>query len=587
MSDAAVVALAIAAWLGALHPLPIPRAVGIVAVAFALVLRRPWLLVAAATLLASALAASAWAGLDPVSAERVRGPVTLLTDPVEHGPATRVDVRVGGRRVEAWARGAPAAALRGRLAGEVVDVDGRLRALPRSARARLAVRHVGARLSIDDVGPWRGGSPATRAANEVRRVLDRGMGSMRATHAALLRGFLIGDDRDVPAPVESDFRAAGLTHLLAVSGSNVAFVLAAAGPLLRRFELRGRLVGSLALIAFFALITRAEPSVLRASVMAAIACWAAFEGRPVTRLRVLGLAVAALVLVDPMLVRSVGFQLSVGASVGLALLAAPMARCLPGPRWLAEPLAVTLAAQVGVAPVLLSTFGGMPVVTVVANLLAVPVAGPLTAWGVLAGLAAGVLGGAPAALLHVPSTLMVWWIAVVARTSARVPLGIVDGLDVLVVGAAAVVLYRFRRVAVCMALAVLLVVARPESTVEDAEVAGGAHLWRSGGLSVVVLDGDTDPGRLLDGLRRAGVRRVDLVVARRGTRAVGGVLVVLRTRLPVTAVVAPRDHAIRGATEVRRVMVLRLGDLAVRLRPDGAGLDVDIGETADDGGGPR
>src|SRR5690606_6159961 len=152
------------------------------------------------------------------------------------------------------------------------------------------------------------------------------------------------------------------------SGQNVLFVLAAAGPVLRRLQLRGRLVASLAVIGLFAVVTRAEPSVLRASAMAAIACWAAFAGRPVSRLRILALAVAGLLLVDPLLARSVGFRLSVGASAGLVLLASPLAARLPGPRWLAEPLAVTLAAQVGVAPFLLTTFGGMPVVTVVANL---------------------------------------------------------------------------------------------------------------------------------------------------------------------------------------------------------------------------
>ena len=72
-----------------------------------------------------------------------------------------------------------------------------------------------------------------------------------------------------------------------------------------------------------------------------------------------------------MLPHSVGFQLSVGASLGLALLAGPISARLPGPRWLAESVGITVAAQLGVAPVLTSTFGGMPLVTLVANLLAV------------------------------------------------------------------------------------------------------------------------------------------------------------------------------------------------------------------------
>ena len=74
------------------------------------------------------------------------------------------------------------------------------------------------------------------------------------------------------------------------------------------------------MIAFFALITRFEPSVLRASAMAAVAVTATTLGRDSSSLRLLALAVGGLVLVDPFLVHSVGFQLSVAACVGIVLL---------------------------------------------------------------------------------------------------------------------------------------------------------------------------------------------------------------------------------------------------------------------------
>jgi hypothetical protein len=83
------------------------------------------------------------------------------------------------------------------------------------------------------------------------------------------------------------------------------------------------------------------------------------------------------------------------------------------------------------------------------------------------------------------------------------------------------------------------------------------------------------------------VRRLDLVVARRGSRAVAGVLVDVRARVPVRAIVAPVGHRIRDATAVGAPVDLRLGGLLVRVGPSGTGLDVDIGETAPDGGAPR
>ena len=85
------------------------------------------------------------------------------------------------------------------------------------------------------------------------------------------------------------------------------------------------------MIVLFALMTRFEPSVLRASAMAALVAGTRTAGLPVSRVRVLCLAVTALLLIDPLLVRSVGFQLSTAATAAIALGAEPIAGALPGP----------------------------------------------------------------------------------------------------------------------------------------------------------------------------------------------------------------------------------------------------------------
>ncbi len=135
-------------------------------------------------------------------------------------------------------------------------------------------------------------------------------------------------------------------------------------------------------------MTRWEPSVLRAIAMAVIGLVAGYLGRPTAGLRVLVLAAIALLVADPFLLHSVGFLLSCGASLGIAVLARPVTARLRGPGWMREVLGVTAAAQIGVAPVLIPVFGSMPLVVLPANLIAVPLAAPLTMWG----LAAGVLG---------------------------------------------------------------------------------------------------------------------------------------------------------------------------------------------------
>lgn len=556
MSDRWAVALALGVCAGAWWSADVPMAPAVLVVVAALVVRRPLLLVAGAALLAASLGHRAWAGLaPPPSSEVVAGEAVLVSDPVDFRGALRVDLAVGRRRVEAWARGTPAAALRPRLAGERVHVEGRLRAPPPDARRWLALRHVSARLSIDRVASWRPGSVASRSANGLRRTLAQGAVPLERDQRALLSGFLLGDDRDQSEAVADDFRAAGLTHLLAVSGQNVAFVLVLARPVLRRLGLHGRWAASLAVIAFFALLTRFEPSVLRAAAMAALAVTAVGLGRPSSRGRLLALAVAGVVVVDPLLVHSVGFRLSVGAATGILVLAARLARHIPGPRWLAEAVAVTVAAQVGVAPVLIPVFGGLPVASLPANLLAVPVAAPLMAWGLTAGLAAGIAGPPLDAVLHLPTSLLVGWVAGVARWAATLPLGQLEGPHVVVVAAItvlSVLAWRWhpRLVppvgAVGVTLAVLAPALSPAADpLSDVPPAAGARLWRAG-ATVLVID-DPDGGRLLEGLHRQRVARVDLVVATRGTKAQAATVALLRQRIDVAAVLAPAGHVIRDA----------------------------------------
>lgn len=417
MSDLGVFVLCAAVCAGAwwAAAVSVPLAAGVVTAG--LLLRRPAVLIAGAGLLASGLGASAWAGLTPPPSATVDAVAVLVADPVTVRGAVKVDLRLDGHRVEAWSRGAAAAALRPRLSGESVRIRGRLRAPPPSARRWLVPRHVAARLEVESIDGWRPGSLATRAANGLRRTLERGAGSLDVEQRSLLLGVVLGDDREQPAELEEAFRGAGLSHLLAVSGQNVAFVLALAGPVLRRLGLRGRWAATLGLIAFFGLLTRWEPSVLRAAAMAALACTAGTLGRPASRLRLLALAVTLVVLIDPLLVHSVGFQLSAGATAGIALFARPLNRRLP------EPLAVTIAAQAGVAPVLIPVFGGVPLASLPANLLAVPVAAPLTAWGLTGGLLAGVAGPPFDGWLHLPTGLLTAWLASVARWSNGLPMG--------------------------------------------------------------------------------------------------------------------------------------------------------------------
>ena len=191
-------------------------------------------------------------------------------------------------------------------------------------------------------------------------------------------------------------------------------------PLLRRLRPWWRWAATTALIVWFMALTRFEPSVLRAGVMAVLAATAYVRGQQVRPVRVLSLAVLALVIVDPLLVWSVGFWLSVGATMGVCTVGPWLAPQLPGPVWLRLPTAITLGAQLGVALPSVLMFGRLPIMSLPANLAAVPAAGFVMLYGLPAGLLASVLPSALQPLVMLPATIGTRWVSTVAQVAAAI-----------------------------------------------------------------------------------------------------------------------------------------------------------------------
>lgn len=571
------VALAAATAAGAWVACPIPVVAGVALVASALLLQRPGVLVVGTAIVASSLSTAATAGTAaPLSlTENERTVASLVSDPTEMHGTVRAIARVGGRHVELVAERAPADALREALAGEEVRVAGRAARITGPGAARLAARHVGWRLRVRELASHGPGRPHARVANHFRRTLERGAHSLPPTLRPLFAGLVYGDDRGQDVAVASDFRSSGLSHLLAVSGQNVAFALALAAPGLRRLRLWPRFACALAVLAAFGVLTRWEPSVLRATAMAAISLLAGTLGRPASRVRILALAVTAALLADPLLVRTVGFQLSVAACAGIATMGGPVAERLRGPAWLRESAATSIAAQAGVAPLLVAVFGGVPVISVVANVLAAPAAGPVMIWGAVAGALAGVAAGPLAAALHLPTSLLLSWIAGVARWCAALPVGrAAAGATLLVIVATVLWLTtRWRRVAV-IALIGAVVTTVTASPPDGAAIAPGARLWSHGGSTVLVV-GRASAGRTLDALHAARVARLDILVLT--TAGAAETAAAIRSRYAVAATIAPEGTKLGAFVTPPPGSTLRAGRHIVRIRDDRPSLVVEVG----------
>lgn len=366
-----------------------------------------------------------WTRIHDVPIGRYTGLATLVGDPENRGVGVGVVFRIEGWRYEAVFFGPDAWRVRDRMQGESVLISADRRAWNRGASRHKLVRHVSGRL--DDVvlgGDWTQGSALTRATNRLRRLIAHGASVLPAAEGSLLVGLVIGDDRSQPRAMRQSFRDAGLSHLTAVSGQNIAFVLAVFAPIVTRLGPRGRLLSTLAVITAFTLMTRAEPSVLRAAAMAGLTAVVFAAGRRVGAGATLAVSSAVLLVVDPFLAWSVGFWLSFWATAGLVVLSPRLLSILERrrcPRIVALPLAASASAQLATAPVLALVFGWPSPWGLVANMLAVPVAGVVMLAGLPLCIAAGLVGGPIATLLASPLLLgvrYVWWVAAVV---ARLP----------------------------------------------------------------------------------------------------------------------------------------------------------------------
>ena len=539
------------------------------------------------------LAASLLGGGVLADARRAALDRTALTDRLGHAATVRVWLleaarpRAFGGRTAIVRLGRERLLVRtsGRVAwpqvrvGQELAIDGVLQAL-RPVDAWLRPRNVHAVLRADRVAPTgrsRGGAAGMldRVRERAQASLDRGL---PPPQAALLRGMVLGQDQALPEHTRDDFRTAGLSHLVAASGQNVMLLCALVFGLsaLVGLDFRARLLLALGLIALYVPLAGGGPSIQRAGVMGAAGVAATLAGRPASRWYALLLAAAVTLALNPRAVEDPGWQLSFAAVAAIMLLAAPVAgrirrRRLPAA--LAEAIALTVAATIGTAPLIALHFGQTSLFSLPANVLAAPAVAPVM-WLGMAGATIGQASTAAAlpftALAGYPLAFVAW----VGETAAHLPHASIT-VSPLVVALAClgVVLAiawpaarRPRAVVVAGVVAVALVMARAPARVLAPPAGlrvtfldigqGDATLIQDRHTSVLVDTGPPDGG-VVGRLRRAGVRRLDLlVVTHAQADHDGGAAAVLRA-MPVGMLLDGRDGVheplgLRMAAEARR-----------------------------------
>ena len=397
-----------------------------------------------------------------------RGPWTFVVEavgsPREGSQTATLSMQIAGSpgarglRVAATLPAYPAV-----VPGDLLEIEGSIRRPPDSPYGQYLQRiGAGGTLRADAMRV----GPSTDSPGRALEGLRRSAGAALAAilpepEAGLAAGILIGLRDLVDRDLATAFTTAGVSHVVAISGWNIAIVAAAVGAFAGKLGRRRRSVVTMLAIVLYVVFAGASASVVRAGLMAGVVLLARESGRAGQAATALGWAVALLLLADPGLVLDAGLQLSALATAGLIVWATPFGEALARigrghlPAWLTESLGVSLAAQAATLPLILASFGRLSIVAPAVNLVVVPLVAPAMAAGLVAmGAGAFVMAGAPwavGAVLAAPGWVLFRVVVAIVQAAAAIPFASIaltppmDGLAAVLAGLLIVGLhYRLR-----------------------------------------------------------------------------------------------------------------------------------------------
>ena len=416
-------------------------------------------------------------------------------------------------------------------------------ALGEGLAGELAGRDVVERTPPDprDVRTW---AARARAALSARL-----RASIREPEATVIAGALWGERGTLPAELRDDFQATGTVHVLVTAGLHLGVIAMLVLRLLRqlRIPLAARSLATIPCVIAYAWLSGAHLPSQRAAVMVSVVLLTrAYGARPVSWN---AWALAALVVAAswPASVTTVSFALSFSCVAAIVLFAGRITHALE--RWSVpekarEPLALTIATQIGVWPLSAATFGLVAPYAILANAIVVPA----TAFAMIAGIATLVAAAVPAAG-RAAATLATYDVDIILRVVASVaslpgarvsvappPALAIVLYDAIAVGAAALLVGHPRKAVALLMLGSAAVVATtmrlPDGrlTITMLDVGqGDAIVIRTPSGRVVLIDsggrlergpnrGGRSPAELVGErivvahLKREGIRRVDLLV---------------------------------------------------------------------------
>ncbi|MBI2692433.1 MAG: ComEC/Rec2 family competence protein [Solirubrobacterales bacterium] len=424
--------------------------------------------------------------------------------------------------------------------------------------------------------------------DEIRNRADRALAlGLSPEPAALLRGMVLGGDAGLPEATAENFRVAGLSHILAVSGQNVLLIVILVQAILMALDAPrwSRIAIPAVVVLIYVLLCGAQASVVRAGAMGLAGLAAIAASRRSSRIYALLLAAIVVLFWNPRATADVGAQLSFAAVLGLMAFTRPLTERLHRlPRWAAEALAATASATLATAPLMAFHFGAVSIISLAANVLGAPLIGPIVWLGSLT--AAIAQFSVPiGALLNAPNSFLLGALIEIARVSASVPgaQASTEGFGVpgLIVGAVIVVALaafvhgwipisgvRVSQLFACAGLLFALAtfargspppIGRPAIVMLDVGQGDATVLLGSDGCNALI-DGGPPGAELAKKLEEIGIRQLDAaVVTHAATDHFGGILELAQSgEVPIKTLLDGGGNAPRPEyTELRRRLAAR------------------------------
>lgn len=378
-----------------------------------------------------------------------------------------------------------------------------------------------------------------------QRILKAQVGALGSPYGTLVSAMVMGSQAvDLPPKVRQDFAQTGLAHTIAASGFHVTLLIGCVlwltqgqSPLLQGMS------GFLSLLGFLGL-TGPQPSIVRAVIMGSAGLLGLVLQRRAKPLGILSLAGILLLLIRPLWIWDLGFQLSFLATFGLITTATPLSQRLDFlPPRLSSLLSVPIAAMIWTLPILLYQFGVFSPYSLAVNILATPLVIVLSLGGMLSGLGAIVsipLGTVLAQILYWPVKLLFLMVEVcLALPGSNWAVGSISLWQLIALYGLFLLLWRYpfapsqrqgqrgiRWVVVGVSIALALVPNRYSQTrLSQVTIVAGSNppvvVIQNRGQAAIVNSGGEDTVRytLLPYLQAQGVNRLTWAVSSQGNAA--------------------------------------------------------------------